>query len=279
MDNNPKDGRRSSSYIIKPITDSCLVVTILLVNSDNASAGDLDAQFVAADIKSLAYTPPSTTSPPTTWPTLQNLISNNTRLMTFIASLDPSSNTVAPYLMDEFTFIWENPYDVARPSNFSCQPDRPSSVQGDTSAAVNSRRMAFMNHFLETDGAFGIQTPDVGNITTTNAPSGGVGNLGTAASNCKTQYGKAPTFILVDFFDQGPAISTVDTLNNISPVGRTTPPPTNSAATSAGSRGKNNMFKGLVDLTASVRNGAKPTIGNWIWVGGDWGSALGGVTL
>lgn len=243
------------------------------MNSDNASAGDLHGQFVTAGLNTYAYTPPSTTTVPTAWPTLEQLISNNTRLVTFVASLDPASNTAAPYLMDEFTFIWENPFDNSALSNFSCAPDRPSGL-GDVSAAVSSGRMAFMNHFLETDGAFGVQTPDVGNITTTNAPSGGIGNLGETANTCKTAYGKAPTFILVDFFDQGPAISTVDTLNNITPIGRTSVPATNSkASTSAGSRSKNNVFKSLVDLIRSVQLGAISTsLGPRIWLGAERGS-------
>jgi len=254
------------------------VVTILLVNSDNASAADLNAEFQAAKITSYAYMPPSTATAVTTWPTLQNLISNSTRLVTFIAPLNPTSNTVAPHLLDEFTFVWENPYDVSSPSNFSCAPDRPPAVKGDTSAAVKSGRMALMNHFLYSPGPFGIEVPDTADIMTINAPSGGIGNLGDMAANCASLYGKAPTFILVDFFDQGPAIATVDKLNGITPVGRT-PPLTSNSATSGGSRGRNNMFRGLVDLTNTVRAGAKPSIGNWIWAGGNWGTVLGGIEI
>ncbi|MCJ1223533.1 hypothetical protein MMC12_000175 [Toensbergia leucococca] len=157
------------------------------------------------------------------WPTLNTLILNSTRLVTFIASLDPTSNTVAPYLLDEFTFVFENPYDVTSPLNFSCVADRPPAVQGYTATALESGRMPLMNHFLDTQESFGIEVPDVTNITMTNAPAGPVGNLGSAAVNCTTQYGRAPTFILVDFFDQGPAISTVDKLNNIAALGRTLP--------------------------------------------------------
>ena len=235
------------------------VVTILLVNSDNAAAAQIDAEFQAANISSYAYIPPSRTTPLTDWPTLQDMISNSTRLVTFIASLDPASNTVAPYLLDEFTFVWENPYDVTGVANFSCLPDRPPVVQGNISAAVTSGRMALMNHFLYSPGPFGIEMPDTANLENTNAPSGKFGNLGDRAANCTAQYGRAPTFILVDFFDQGPAIATVDKLNGITPVGRTQPVTLN-GATSAGSRGKDNIFKGLLDLINSISVGAKPSI-------------------
>ncbi len=78
-----------------------------------------------------------------------------------------------------------------------------------------------MNHFLNTKQLFGVEVPDRANITITNAQTGPVGNLGDAATACKTLYGKAPTFVLVDFFEQGSAISTVDSLNEITAVGRT----------------------------------------------------------
>ena len=196
------------------------VVTILLVNSDNAPASALDSEFKAANITSYAYTPPSTATTIMTWPTLQSMIANNTRLVTFVASLPSSSNTVAPYLLDEFTFVFENNYAVQSLSNFTCTPDRPPAVAGLTQTAITSGRLPLMNHFLDVQQAFGLQTPDYGNITTTNAQSGATGNLGGSAANCTSIYGKAPTFILVDFFDQGSAISTVDAINGITPVGR-----------------------------------------------------------
>ena len=211
------------------------VVTILLVNSDNASAADLNSEFEAANITSYAYTPPSTTTALTTWPTLQELISNSTRLVTFVASLDPSSNTVAPYLLDEFTFIFENPYSVTTLSNFSCVADRPPIVQGQTTTAISSGRLPLVNHFLDKNIGFGIDTPDTGNITTTNGKTG-TGSLGQAASDCSALYGKAPTFLLVDFFDEGSTISIVNSLNGVeaSTTGQTQPSVT--AQSDAGGR-------------------------------------------
>lgn len=79
-----------------------------------------------------------------------------------------------------------------------------------------------MNHFLYENQAFGIQSPNESYIETTNAPrGGGAGNLGDHAATCASSYGKAPTFMLVDFFNVGPAIDVADNLNGISPTGRT----------------------------------------------------------
>ena len=200
-----------------------LVVTIILVNSDNAVASDLHAEFQAASITSYAFTPPSTASALQSWPTLGSLIAANTRLITFVASLGSATNTVAPYLLDEFTFVSENPFEVTSLSGFSCDPDRPASVKGAAKTAVSQGLLPLINHFKDIQQAFGIEIPDVGNITTTNGQSDAVGSLGATATQCKSVYGKAPTFILVDFFDKGPAINTVDNLNNITAVGRTVP--------------------------------------------------------
>ena len=208
------------------------VVTILLVNSDNASADDLNSEFEAANITSYAYKPPSTTTALETWPTLQEMISNSTRLVTFVASLDASTNTVAPYLLDEFTFVFENPYNVTSLSNFSCVADRPSAVSGQTATAISSGRLPLVNHFLdESTGISGVDVPDTGNITTTNGKTG-VGSLGEAATDCSAAYGKAPAFLLVDFFDQGSAISIVNGLNGIvaTAVGQAQPSTSQSSA-------------------------------------------------
>ncbi|KAF2727340.1 PLC-like phosphodiesterase [Polyplosphaeria fusca] len=194
------------------------VVTVLIVNSDDASASDLGAQFVSSGASKHAYTPPSPSTIPQTWPTLQSLISNRTRLITFVASLsDPDPNF--PYLLDEFTFVFENPFENTSPQNFSCTPDRPSDLATPQQAA-QSGRMFLMNHFLYSEQLFGIQTPDVDSLDTTNAQTG-AGSLGNAVQTCTGTYGKAPNFVLVDFFNVGPAIASVDAANGVQgPVGR-----------------------------------------------------------
>lgn len=198
------------------------VVTILLVNSDNAGASDLAGEYQEAGIDSYAYVP-STKSASNEWPTLSGLISNGTRLMNFVASLD--DNSAAPYLMDEFTYIFENSYENTALTNFSCTADRPSSVSGETSEAASSGMMPLMNHFLYEDQAFGIQTPDTGNLTTTNSAGNQTGSLGQSARECESAYGRRPSFLLVDFFNVGPAIATVDQLNGVTDtVGRASVP-------------------------------------------------------
>ena len=189
------------------------VVTLLLVNSDNAAATDLGPQFASAGIDKYAYKPASS-SATQTWPTLQSLISNGTRLVTFVASMSAPSPQY-PYLMDEFTYVFENQFENTSPTNYSCQPDRPAAVANQPAQAVSSGRMFLMNHFLDSASLFGLQTPNDTYAGTTNAQSG-VGSLGEQMGACSQTYSKPPNFVLVDFFNVGPAMASVDAANGVS---------------------------------------------------------------
>ncbi len=252
------------------------VVSILLVNSDNAKPADLATEFTKSGITKYSYTPPSPTAAQITWPTLQNLISANTRLMTFVASLNTAqTDSTNAYLMDEFTFVFENAFDNSDSNNFTCITDRPSGLRGKTAEAVSSGRMPLQNHFLYNTQLFGIEAPDEANVTSTNAPANKPGNVGDAAKNCQKEWGKAPVFILVDFFDQGPAIATVDELNGVTNAVGRTPAPARGEK-SSGASSAHALPKGLVDLVNQFRKGANPTLGAWIWAGADWSKTFGG---
>ena len=212
------------------------VVTVLLVNGATASASNLAAQYQAAGITtSLAYTPSGSTSGTQNWPTLQSLISSGTRLLNFVDSVDVDPS--APYLMQQYDYIFENNYDVTTPSSFSCEVNRPSNLQA--SQAISNNLMPLMNHFLyhvDAGDIFNIESPNASYVGTTNAPSGGLGNLGTAANTCKEYYGRAPSYVVVDFFNVGPAIATVDRLNGVTnPVGRTSVSKANTPPAASGS--------------------------------------------
>lgn len=203
------------------------VVSVLIVNSDNNNSTTLGGIFNASGITDYAYTP-SQNKGPVTWPTLGDMISQNKRLVAWIASLDPASNTDAPFLLDEFSFIFENQYDVTDASQFSCDSNRPSS---DTAGALSSGMLPLTNHFLD-DNVLdtGIDVPSVENADNTNADSGNTGNFGDAANNCTSVYKRAPVLTLLDFANVGPAIDTADRLNGVSgsTTGRT-PLPTDVA--------------------------------------------------
>ena len=196
------------------------VVTLLLVNSENLDVSQFGAAFEGSGLSQYGFTPSSPTAASTNWPTLQSMISANTRLVTFVASITYSARY--PYLLSEFTHVFENPFPVTSLSGFNCTLDRPKAV-GSAQTAVAAGMMPLLNHFADSELAAGITIPDVSDLGTTNSPNTATtGALGLHAQTCQAQWGQKPVFVLVDFYDQGPAIVTADNLNSITPSGRST---------------------------------------------------------
>jgi hypothetical protein len=195
------------------------VVTLLLVNSDNESAATFGSAFTSSGISKYGYTPSSASGPLSTWPTLQTMISANTRLVTFVASI--TYDSTYPYLLSEFDFVFETAFGVTSLDGFNCTLSRPSSLDS-ASSAMSSGYMGLINHFKDTDVGLGITVPDVANLTITNSPeTNTTGALGLNGQNCASEWGTKPTFILVDFWNVGPSVETADMLNGIVATGRT----------------------------------------------------------
>jgi hypothetical protein len=214
------------------------VVTLLLVNSDSNSTSSYGSVFSSSGISKYGYTPASTSGPISTWPTLQTLITANTRLVTFVTNIEYSSTY--SYILPEFTYIFETAFEVTTLSGFNCSLERPSGVTS-SSAAISSGYLSLMNHFADVT-VLSFTVPDISNIATTNSASTTVtGALGTHASLCNSEWGKKPVFMLVDFFNVGPSITTADNMNGI--LGQTSGRTNVSTAlltaetTSAGERG------------------------------------------
>ena len=179
------------------------VVTLLIVNGDNVPVSEFDDAYTSSDLKSLAYIPPASPLALDAWPTLQDLITANTRLVAFLdAGADPS----VPYILDEFSYFFETPYDTLDPTFPECTIDRPAGAKADG-------RMYIVNHFLDVE-LDGIDIPDRSALPQTNAAEG-VGSIGAQADLCIGLYGRAPVGVLVDFFDQGDVFTAQDRLNGL----------------------------------------------------------------
>jgi hypothetical protein len=200
------------------------VVTVVLVNPDGIDARELESHYAKADIAHYGYVspdirqaPPPSNESDHTWPTLGDMIDKGERLVSLIQPLTPDKDN-APYLLNEFDFAWENAYEVTDPRNFTCIPDRPDRIK--ISTMRETGRLFLMNHVLYWQQAFGIQVPDDRRINKTNAWEG-EGGLGQHITRCSDQVTRSPTFVLVDFFNVGPAIKAVDAMNKVrEPVGR-----------------------------------------------------------
>ncbi|KAL2260981.1 hypothetical protein VTK26DRAFT_4844 [Humicola hyalothermophila] len=204
------------------------VVTLLLVNSDGADADSFGAAFERSGIARYAFAPPPDAAAPIAWPTLRELIAANTRLVTFVASIDRSP--AHPYLLSEFAHVFETPFNTTSLSGFTCALDRPapsSSGYPSAGAAIGAGLLALLNHFAYTAVTPDVLIPAASEVDTTNgASTTQVGALGRHADRCTAEWGGVrPVFALVDFFDRGPAMDTADRLNGVvgTVVGREVP--------------------------------------------------------
>lgn len=226
------------------------VVTILLVNSDDEDVSSFGAVYESSNISTYGYTP-ATTSATTDWPTLQTMIDDGTRLVSFLAAVNYSSTY--PYLLNEWDYVFETAYEITAASEFNCSLDRPSTLS-DASSAVAAGYLPLMNHFLYKSLTSTAMLPDVDAIATTNSDNSSLsGSLAWEAYECDAEWGQAPTFALVDFYSVGPAVEVADNINGITATGRTNETSTTSAASSLSSlRGPHKMGVVVTVVTSAL---------------------------
>ncbi|KAF7545624.1 hypothetical protein G7Z17_g9032 [Cylindrodendrum hubeiense] len=191
------------------------VVTLLLVNSDDADASEFGSVFNSSSISDFAYTP-SSQSATSDWPTLTSMISSGERLVSFVTNTDASTDY--PFLMPEFDYVFETAFEVAELDGFNCTLDRPSSADSAASALSNNF-LSLANHFKyqSLSTTLSLYIPDVSNIDIVNSANTTVdGNLGLHLKDCKSEWGQVPNFVLVDLFEEGDVFTALDNMNDVS---------------------------------------------------------------
>jgi len=199
------DGGKLSDYLseVKSWLDDNPneVITLLWVNSDSQPASVWGDIYDSVGMTDYVYTPNDYPVQYGSWPTLGSLIDSNQRVISFLASgADYSS---VPYLLDEFTHIWETPFNEVNDS-FPCTVDRP---EGDP-----ANKMYLMNHYLDKQIAIGV-VPDVDNIDKTNSEDSALSNV----QECHEAHSQFPTFLLVDYYERGDGglFEAAASLNNV----------------------------------------------------------------
>ncbi|KAF8711775.1 PLC-like phosphodiesterase, partial [Rhizoctonia solani] len=165
------------------------VISILIVNIDNQPASSFAAIYEAASMVDISYAPSTPTVAADQWPTLGTLIDSGKRVLTFMDN--SADSTAVPYIIDEFSNIWETAYNVVD-NAFPCTLNRTDGTA--------EGKMGLSNHFLDKYASvLGIQSlvPDKDALNQTNAVSG-VGSLGQEVQTCLALNGKHQTFFLVD---------------------------------------------------------------------------------
>lgn len=174
------------------------VVTLILENG-NFSKPEAYAPYIAqTGLLKYAYEPPYIPMKRDNWPTLGNMLLRGKRVVLFIDYM--GNQTAFPWWLDEFSQMWETPFDPTNRS-FPCTVQRPPGLS-DKDA---EERMYMINHNLNVEfSIFGedILVPAVTLLNQTNAVSG-YGSLGLTANNCRNDWGLPPNFMDVDYFNYG----------------------------------------------------------------------------
>ncbi|KAI5801553.1 PLC-like phosphodiesterase [Peziza echinospora] len=191
------------------------ILTILLTNGDWVDPALFLPPITSSGLLPLLYTPPTSptgaTIPYTQWPTLESLIKANTRVILFLDYKGDQSRF--PMMLREFNHIWETKYSPTDPGFADCGVDRPPglSESGDGGGGWGGggwkERMYAVNHNLNVGfEVFGqeVMIPDKVNARKTNSGDVKVkGSLGGHVKRCVEQWGRPPSFLLVDFYDVG----------------------------------------------------------------------------
>ena len=155
------------------------VVTILIGNGDFVNVENFTAPIADSGLAKYAYTPPKIPMALDDWPTLSSFILSGKRAIIF---MDYQANqTSVPYVLDEFSQLWETPFSPTNDS-FPCTVQRPPGL----SDADAKNRMYMTNHNLNTEisfAGFSLLVPTTTELNITNGVSGD-GSLGLTANNC-----------------------------------------------------------------------------------------------
>ncbi|RYO97963.1 hypothetical protein DL764_007224 [Monosporascus ibericus] len=174
------------------------VVTILLGNG-NYSVPSMYAPYIEkSGILRYIYQPPVVPMTLKDWPTLNDMILKGQRVVMFLDYM--ADQRQYPWLLDEFSQMWETPFDPVDQS-FPCTVQRPPDLPED--AAKN--RLYLLNHNLNIDlSLLGAEllVPARAELNLTNNATG-YGSLGAGADNCLDRWVLPPKILNVDYYDAG----------------------------------------------------------------------------
>lgn len=155
------------------------VVTILIGNGDFVDVGNYTHPIENSGLSKYAYIPPETPLSANDWPTLSELILTGKRAVIF---MDYKANqTAVPYILDEFSHMWETPFSPTDRA-FPCTVDRPPGIND----SVAGEMLYVANHNLNVEINFAgnsILVPNTVLLNETNNVTG-YGSLGLMANHC-----------------------------------------------------------------------------------------------
>ncbi|KAI0468098.1 PLC-like phosphodiesterase [Xylaria cf. heliscus] len=176
------------------------VVTLLITNGDAIDINKFGDAFRSSGLDSYTFTPSGKLGLDD-WPTLGDLISSGNRVIVF---MDYNSDTSkVPYILDEFAYYFETPFDPLADALSGCNIDRPSGASADG-------RLILANHNRNYE-ILGIDLPDLAHATDTNS----VASITAQSNTCKQQHGRVPNVVLLDYVRLGDVINAQSQLNGV----------------------------------------------------------------
>ncbi|KAI0189181.1 PLC-like phosphodiesterase [Xylaria flabelliformis] len=176
------------------------VVTLLITNGDAIDITKFGDAFKSAGLDSYTFTPSGQLGLDA-WPTLGDLISSGNRVIVF---MDYNSDTSkVPYILDEFAYYFETPFDPHSDQLSGCNVDRPAGASADG-------RLILANHNQNYE-VLGIDLPDLVHAGDTNS----VSSITAQTDTCKGLYGRVPNVVLLDYVSVGDAINAQSQLNGV----------------------------------------------------------------
>ncbi|KAK8071160.1 PLC-like phosphodiesterase [Apiospora hydei] len=177
------------------------VVTLLLTNGDAIDINKFGDAFKAVGLDTYAYTPGAELTMDD-WPTLGTMVSNKQRLVVFMDYHADTSKV--PWILDEFKYYFETPFDTTDKNFAQCTLDRPQGATADG-------RMYIVNHFLDIEIFPGVLIPNLADAGTTNSMT----SILAQTDLCYGQYKRTPNVVLLDFVSIGDAMKAQNDLNNL----------------------------------------------------------------
>jgi hypothetical protein len=171
----------------------------ILAHHDRSSVPSMYAPYIEqSGILRYVYKPSVVPMTLNDWPTLNDMILKGQRVVMFIDYMaEPESY---PWLLDEFSQMWETPFDPVNQS-FPCTVQRPP----DLAPEAAKDRLYLLNHNLNLElSLLGVSmlVPARAELNLTNNITG-FGSLGVGANNCRNDWGRAPNFLNVDYYNFG----------------------------------------------------------------------------
>lgn len=163
---------------------------LTIIYEDHVAVTEIEQDYADSGAQALVYAH----APGEPWPTLGEMIDADTRLVVTAESGGPPPSWLH-HVWDE---AWDTPYGPMTVEELSCELNRGSS----------DNDLYLVNHWV--NDAFGL--PSQSNAALVNASD----ILLARAEECQAQWDHPPSFLVVDFYEQGDLFAVVDALNGVS---------------------------------------------------------------